>query len=110
MNPNAEYFARYEAIAAISARMLIAARHALWVELIGLEEEYRRLVDGLKDAEVGVLLSADERTRKYELIRRILADDAAIRDLASPRMARLSMLFAGTSQSALILQQLYGAR
>ncbi|HTH62468.1 MAG TPA: flagellar protein FliT [Paraburkholderia sp.] len=110
MTSNSEYFARYEAIAAISARMLCAARSALWHELLGLEEEYRQLVDGLKEAEVGVLLTAAERTRKYELIRRILADDAAIRDLASPRMARLSMLFAGTSQSARILQQLYGTR
>ena len=107
MSPNVEYFARYEAIVAITGQMLLAARHALWSELIGLEEEYRQLVDGLKDAEIGVLLSAEERMRKYELIRRILADDAAIRDLASPGMARLSALLAGTSQSARILQQLY---
>lgn len=110
MISNAEYFARYEAIAAVSARMLGAARGALWAEVMDLEAEYRQLVDGLKDAEVGVLLSAAERTRKYELIRRILSDDAAIRDLASPRMARLSALFSGTSQAAQILQQLYGAR
>jgi len=109
MNPNAEYFARYEAIVAISGRMLFAARRACWSELIGLEEEYRQLVDGLKEAEVGVRLDASERTRKYELIRRILADDAAIRDLANPRMAALSALFSGTSQSARILQQIYGA-
>jgi flagellar protein FliT len=66
-------------------------------------------VDGLKDAERGVMLSAAERTRKYELIRRILADDAAIRDLANPRMALLSALFSGGSPSARILQQLYGS-
>ncbi|TDV08080.1 flagellar protein FliT [Paraburkholderia caballeronis] len=110
MNPTAEYFARYEAIAAISGRMLSAARKSLWADLIGLEEEYRQLVDGLKEAEVGIRLSAAERARKYDLIRRILADDAAIRDLASPRMARLSALFSGSSQSARVLQQLYGAR
>jgi len=110
MSSNAEYFARYEAIAAISARMLCAARGASWAELIGLEAEYRELVDGLRDAEIDVLLSAAERTRKYELIRRILSDDAAIRDLASPRMARLSALFSGASPAALILQQLSGTR
>ena len=90
--------------------MLSAARKSLWADLIGLEEEYRQLVDGLKEAEVGIRLSAAERARKYDLIRRILADDAAIRDLASPRMARLSALFSGSSQSARVLQQLYGAR
>jgi flagellar protein FliT len=85
MTSNAEYFARYEAIAAISARMLIAARRALWNDLVPLQEEYRHLVDALKDAETGV-----------------------IRELASPRMANLSALFAG--RPARVLKELYGAR
>ncbi|WP_114815088.1 flagellar protein FliT [Paraburkholderia kururiensis] len=110
MNSKAEYFARYEAIAALSGRMLTAAREALWHDLIGLQDEYRRLVEALKEAEQGVKLSDAERMRKYDLIRRILADDAAIRDLASPRMARLSRLFSGASHPARVLQELYGAR
>jgi len=110
MSPIADYFARYEAIAAVSERMLCAARDAHWNALIDLEEEYRLLVDALKAADVGVRLTADERARKFELIRQILADDAAIRDLASPCMARLSALFAGTARPAWVLQELYGAR
>jgi flagellar protein FliT len=109
MTSNAQYFARYEAIAAISDRMLVAARKALWNELVVLQEEYRRLVDALKHAEEGVKLDDAERTRKYELIRRILADDAAIRDLANPRMAHLSALFAAT-RPASVLKELYQAR
>lgn len=110
MSPKADYFARYEAIAAVSERMLCAARDAHWNDLIDLEEQYRLLVDALKAADVGVRLTADERARKFELIRQILADDAAIRDLASPCMARLSALFAGTARPAWVLQELYGAR
>ena len=53
MTSNAEYFARYEAIAAISCRMLMAARRALWNDLVHLQDEYRHLVDALKDAETG---------------------------------------------------------
>ena len=49
-----------------------------------------------------------ERLRKYALIRQILADDAAIRDLANPRMANLSALFAG--RPTRVLKELYGAR
>ncbi|CAG4903947.1 flagellar protein FliT [Paraburkholderia saeva] len=109
MTSNAQYFARYEAIAAISDRMLVAAREALWNDLVVLQEEYRRLVDGLKHAEEGVKLDDAERTRKYELIRRILADDAAIRDLANPRMAKLSALFAATCPAS-VLKELYQAR
>ncbi|RDK01770.1 flagellar protein FliT [Paraburkholderia lacunae] len=108
MTSNAEYFARYEAIAAISRRMLTAARRALWSDLVHLQEEYRILVEALRDAETGVKLDEAERLRKYALIRQILADDAAVRDLANPRMATLSALFAG--RSARVLKELYGAR
>jgi flagellar protein FliT len=108
MTSNAEYFARYEAIAAISRRMLTAARRALWNDLLHLQEEYRHLVDALGAAETGVKLDDAERLRKYALIRQILADDAAIRDLANPRMANLSALFAG--RPARLLKELYGAR
>ncbi|HYS68586.1 MAG TPA: flagellar protein FliT [Paraburkholderia sp.] len=108
MTSNAEYFARYEAIAAISRRMLIAARRALWNDLVPLQEEYRNLVEALKGAENGVKLDEAERLRKYALIRQILADDAAIRDLANPRMATLSALFAG--RPTRLLKELYGAR
>jgi len=91
MTSNVEYFARYEAIAAISRRMLTAARRALW-----------------SDLETGVKLDDAERMRKYALICQILADDAAIRDLANPRMANLSALFAG--RPTRVLKELYGAR
>jgi flagellar protein FliT len=96
MSSKADYFARYEAIAAVSERMLCAARDSHWNDLIGLQEEYRILVDALKAADGGVRLT--------------VADDAAIRDLASPCMARLSALFAGTAQPSRVLQELYGAR
>ncbi|MFL9964250.1 flagellar protein FliT [Paraburkholderia sediminicola] len=108
MTSNAEYFARYEAVAAISCRMLMAARRALWTDLVLLQEEYRHLVEALKDADSGVKLDEAERLRKYALIRQILADDAAIRDLANPGMANLSALFAG--RPTRVLKELYGAR
>jgi flagellar protein FliT len=87
--------------------MLSAARRALWHDLVPLQEEYRHLVDALKEAETGVRLNELERARKFDLIRQILADDAAIRDLANPRMATLSALFAG--RQARVLKELYGA-
>jgi flagellar protein FliT len=108
MTSNAEYFARYEAVAAISCRMLMAARRALWNDLANLQEEYRHLVEALRNADCDVKLDDAERLRKYALIRQILADDAAIRDLANPRMANLSALFAG--RQTRVLKELYGAR
>ena len=55
MNATADYLAHYEAIAAVSARMLAAARKALWNELIELQDEYRALVDMLRDMDAGTL-------------------------------------------------------
>lgn len=108
MNRNAEYFACYEAIAAVSHQMLAAARRAHWSDLIGLQEEYLSLVDGLKVAETNLSLNEFERARKYDLIRQILADDAAIRDLASPSVSRLSALFAA-ERPVRMLNRFYGA-
>jgi len=109
MNSKADYFARYEAIAAVSQRMLSAARRALWTELTDLQEEYRVLVDRLLEVDAGVLLDEHDRLRKYDLIRQILADDAAIRDLVNPSVARLSAFFSAR-RPAHVLKELFGAR
>ncbi|MDN8068693.1 flagellar protein FliT [Burkholderia vietnamiensis] len=109
MNGKAQYFASYEALAAVSGQMLSAARAADWSVLPALQVEFLRLVDELKEAAPGVAPDEPERGRKLELIRRILADDAAIRDLASPDMARLSGLFEAR-RSSRVLTDLYRAR
>ncbi len=108
MNAKADYFARYEAIAAISARMLTAARKSLWDELTELQDEYRVLVDALCEIDAAVALDESERTRKYDLIRQILADDAAIRDLANPSIARLQVFFSAP-RPAHVLKGLFRA-
>ncbi|MBU6488310.1 MAG: flagellar protein FliT [Burkholderiales bacterium] len=109
MNSKADYFARYEAIAAVSQRMLTAARRALWAELTDLQEEYRVLVDNLLEVDAGFSLDEHDRLRKYDLVRQILADDAAIRDLVNPSVARLSAFFSAR-RPAHVLQELFGAR
>ncbi|PMS22467.1 flagellar protein FliT [Trinickia dabaoshanensis] len=109
MNSKADYFARYEAIAAVSSRMLSAARDALWNELTELQDEYRVLVDALCEVDAGLPLDEHERSRKYDLIRQILADDAAIRDLVNPSVARLSAFFSAR-RPAHVLKELFGAR
>ncbi len=109
MSSKADYFARYEAIAAVSSRMLSAARDALWNELMELQEEYRALVDALRDVDAGISLDEHDRLRKYDLIRQILADDAAIRDLLNPSVARLSAFFSAR-RPAHVLKELFGAR
>lgn len=108
MSPKDNYIAHYEAIAAISARMLSAARKALWNEMTEMQAEYRSLVDRLRDIDESISLDENERIRKYHLIRQILADDAAIRDLVNPSVARLSAFFS-TRRPVRVVNELYGA-
>ncbi len=78
--------------------MLAAAREDQWTVLIELQKDYSALVDRLRPVDATFVLSEHERARKHDLIRRILLDDAVIRELAMPRLARLSALLASNRQ------------
>jgi flagellar protein FliT len=109
MKTTQEYFAHYEAIAALSAQMLVAAREGEWSELKAMQSAYRELVDQLKETNAGSDLDESARARKLDLVKKILADDAAIRDLTSPSLARLSALFTVNS-TARVLKKMVGLR
>src|SRR5471030_2927930 len=51
MKTTHEYFAHYEAIAALSSCMLAAARSGEWGELKTMQGAYRDLVDGLREVD-----------------------------------------------------------
>jgi flagellar protein FliT len=109
MKTTQDYFAHYEAIAALSARMLSAARNGEWGELKTLQGTYRALIDGLREVDPESQLDDTARARKLDLVRRILADDAAIRDLSTPGLARLSALFTA-NRPARVLKKMIGLR
>ncbi|MGF6440463.1 flagellar protein FliT [Paraburkholderia youngii] len=95
MDDLGDYFARYEALAAISAEMLACAQRGELQTLADLGDKYVRAVDALHDAAPTRALNAPERERKYQILAGILREDAAIRDLCNPGLARLARLFAG---------------
>ncbi len=82
----------YEAILSVTAEMLAAARAADWEKLIEREHACRLLVEQLKQMAEHAPLDDAARRRKAEIIRKVLADDAAIRNLTEPELARLSSL------------------
>ena len=88
----------YEAILEVTARMLEAARNSEWELLVEREQECRMLVDKLMAAHAGIELDDDARKRKSEIIRKVLSDDAAIRDLTQPWMARLQHMMASAGR------------
>ncbi len=74
----------YEALERLSHQMVSAARNLEWDLLVNLERDCRTLVDDLSRQPT----NEQNHLRRQEIIRRILADDAEIRDLTEPWMAQ----------------------
>lgn len=83
---------RYEAIAAVSRRMLAAARADDWGEVKRLEQRGRELIAQLKEVARSERLGVAEQRRRIELLRGILADDAEMRRRAEPWLKQLERL------------------
>lgn len=98
----------YETVATITDQMLAAARAGDWEQLAALELRCADQVKILKTGEPPVLLTGTSRERKVQIIKKILADDRAIRDLAEPWMAKLSLLINSTGAERK-LNRAYGA-
>jgi flagellar protein FliT len=82
-------------MAEISGRMLGAARESDWDRFIAEEKRCRELVAELQ-ARAEANLSEAERGRKFALLRKMLSDDAEIRNLVDPRMKNLQDMLASS--------------
>ncbi|MGA2549961.1 MAG: flagellar protein FliT [Burkholderiaceae bacterium] len=98
----------YREMAKTSDEMLRFAQSGDWDAVIAGEKRCAILVAELK--QLGNLVPEDEelRAKKRELIRAVLANDAAIRDLAEPRIHALEMKLR-TPKNARKLALAYGA-
>lgn len=85
----------YEAVAAASQRMLVAARDDRWDEVALWEEHCLQLIAALKQTAATARLDDTEDERRVQLLRRILAADAEIRSRAEPWWAQLEDLYRG---------------
>ncbi|MGB7815722.1 MAG: flagellar protein FliT [Methylotenera sp.] len=104
---NKNTVAIYDTIAELTNQMLMAAKLHDWDLLLELESSCAEHVEKLKFFKDELPLSSDTHERKVANIKRILADDREIRDLISPRMARLSSLIS-SSQTGKKLTRAYG--
>lgn len=99
----------YERILGITEAMLSAARDNDWDRVAALEGGCRGEVDRLIAlGDEGPRLTPPLRERKLQIVRRVLADDAAIRRIADPRMAELEQLIGHVGNQRRLLQS-YGA-
>ena len=80
----------YEAIADASVGMLAAARRSDWNGLVAAEKYCAASIDRLRSMqEYAPPLDPVGRQRKVAIIRKVLANDAEIRTLTQPWLARL---------------------
>lgn len=98
MNPQDRTLERYRELADAYAGMLAAAQRGDWDAVTAAEHRCRARIDELR-ALGEVRLDAAATRQKFALLQRLLADDAALRDLALPWMRRLEDLIAGAGNA-----------
>jgi flagellar protein FliT len=103
-----QVIATYESIAGITARMLAAAEAAEWEKLAALERDCAKLVATLQQAATPDGFAQQDQRKKFNLIRKILAHDAAIRRHTEPWMEQLKTFIDSAGKSRR-LHQAYGA-
>jgi flagellar protein FliT len=87
-----EVLSMYENIAGLTSKMAVAANAGDWNGLARLESE---CASQARAVETGVpALEGAPRMRKIDLLKQIMANDRAIREVTEPWMAQLSNVMA----------------
>lgn len=95
----------YQRLSGITGQMRDAAVEGEWDRLVALEKECKRKVEEIKPRD-GIPTNPDERAMKHALLKKILADDADIRNRTESWMEQLQRLMQST-RSEQRLQQTY---
>lgn len=104
---SSQVIANYELLSALTGQMREAAAHDEWDQLISLEHQCSKLVATMKPVDAEVKLDEAARQRKIQLINKILADDAEIRNLTQVWMGQLQLGIQSNLQEQR-LQRAYG--
>jgi len=99
----------YREIADLTDAMLSSAQSGDWSAVLAQGQRYCECVERLRGLDPKPPLDGAGREAKYELLVRILENDAATRDLAIPQMARLSDLLGRLKRQRSLLSA-YGSR
>jgi len=104
---NNQVITNYESLSAITSQMRNAAVEGEWDALVGLEQQCGQHVATMKAADATTALDEAARQRKIQLIKKILADDAEIRNYTEVWMAQLQHIMHSNRQEQR-LQKAYG--
>jgi flagellar protein FliT len=95
----------YQRLSGITGKMREAAVGGEWDRLVALEQECKLKVEEIKPRDI-IPASSDERAQKLALLKKILADDADIRNRTEGWMEQLQRLMQ-SNRSEQRLQQTY---
>jgi len=87
----------------LTGQMREAAERGEWDALISIEQQCSTLVAAMKPIDAEVTLDEVARQRKLELITKILADDAEIRNYTQIWMRQLQLSMQSNRQEQLLL-------
>lgn len=93
----------YRHLSLITSLMREAAQQQEWDQLVELEQQCSQHVESMKQLDMASL-DEDTRRQKIDLITRILADDAAIREQTMPWMTKLQNMIQSTRSEQKLLQ------
>jgi flagellar protein FliT len=82
----------YEAIARASQAMLNAARDSDWDTVASLERDCAVMIDEVRRSGGARSLDDMQSRRRIEIMQKLLAEDAEIRNLAQPWLAGLQVM------------------
>ncbi|MPZ46696.1 MAG: flagellar protein FliT [Betaproteobacteria bacterium] len=93
----------YDCLARTTGHMLSAAQSGAWDKLIDLERHCADLVARMSALETEEPLPEDLRQHKATMIRKVLADDAAIRNITEPWLHQLGTMLSCNGQERRLL-------
>ena len=107
MNQHEQILGIYVSISDKTGEMVEAAQASDWDRLVALEQDCRGLTDQLRRADTAPAEGKHFTERKFELLRKALADDAKVRECTEPWMHQLTQ-YLGSARQQHRLQSAYG--
>jgi flagellar protein FliT len=104
-----DIIASYEELAQVTARMREAAVRDDWDGVLALESQCAGLYSRLMATKHDVPANVEQQRRKAELIRKVLADDAQIRERLSGQLVHIWRLIEGDRKVAKLSSTYGGA-
>ena len=101
---NDEVMSLYENVARLTAAMLQAARQQDWEQLDELESQRLQQISALKTKGPATPFFGALRTKKIDILEKILSDDRAISDVTQPWMNELQALIHNTGTRRILAQ------